>query len=71
MAGGDRKMPFAMWRFTIAFLALPPIAALTLGPAVDDWTPLLILLAALFTILCWGLAALLLRSYQKWPWNRS
>ena len=71
MAGGDWKMPFAMWHFTIALLALPVIAALSLGPSVSEWTPLVILLGALFTILSWGLAALLLRYYEKWPWHRS
>lgn len=71
MAGGDRKMPFAMWQFTVAFLALPPTAAPTLGPSVGGWTPLLVVLGVLFTILSWGLAALLLRYYGKWPWGRS
>ena len=70
MARRDRKMPFAMWHFTIAFLALPLIAALTLGPSVDGWTPLLVVLGVLFTILSWGLAALVLRYYEKWPWHR-
>ena len=58
-----------MWRITIALLALPIIAAITLAPSVETWNAWLTIIAILTTVLCWGLAALLLRYYGKWPWQ--
>jgi hypothetical protein len=64
-------MPFGIWRITIALLASPLIGAATLGPSVEGWTPSMVLIAVVATAFSWGLAALLLRHYGKWPWSRN
>ena len=71
MGSSGKKMPYAIWRITIALILGPPLLFAALLPSTGDSIELAVALLSIGTAAAWTVAALLLRHYGKWPWNRS
>lgn len=64
------KMPFIVWRITIALILVPPLLFLLLLPKATGSLALAIVVLSTLTVVSWTIAALILRRWRKWPWPR-